>query len=89
MADFGDQLRETWRAGGTTFGGWCSIASPFSAEVVAQCGFDWACIDLQHGLAGLETAAPMLQAISLSGIPPLVRVPANEPWLRRGPDWSD
>lgn len=81
MADFGDQLRETWRAGGTTFGGWCSIASPFSAEVVAQCGFDWACIDLQHGLAGLETAAPMLQAISLSGIPPLVRVPANEPWL--------
>ncbi len=23
----------------------------------------------------------MLQAISLSGIPPLVRVPANEPWL--------
>ena len=79
MADFGDQLRETWRAGGTMFGGWCSIASPFSAEVVAQCGFDWACIDLQHGLAGLETAAPMLQAISLSGIPPLVRVPANEP----------
>ena len=80
-SDFGDTLRDAWAAGRPTFGGWCSIPDPFAAEVLAQCGFDWCCVDLQHGLAGLETAGPMLQAISLSGIPPLVRVPANEPWL--------
>ena len=80
-SDFGDQLRQAWAAGRPTFGGWCSIPDPFAAEVLAQCGFDWACVDLQHGLAGLETAGSMLQAISLSGIPPLVRIPANEPWI--------
>jgi 4-hydroxy-2-oxoheptanedioate aldolase len=48
---------------------------------MGQLGFDWACVDLQHGLAGLETAAPMLQAISATGPVPLLRVPANEPWL--------
>jgi 4-hydroxy-2-oxoheptanedioate aldolase len=81
VPDFGDALRARWRAGSPTFGAWCSIPDPFAAEVIAQCGFDWACVDLQHGLAGLESVGAMLQAISLSGIPPLVRVPANEPWL--------
>lgn len=79
--DFGDALRSLWKSATPTFGAWCSIPDPFAAEVLAQCGFDWACVDLQHGLAGLESAGPMLQAISLSGVPPLVRVPANEPWI--------
>jgi 4-hydroxy-2-oxoheptanedioate aldolase len=48
---------------------------------MGQLGFDWVCVDLQHGLAGLESAAPMLQAITVTGAVPLVRVPANEPWL--------
>jgi 4-hydroxy-2-oxoheptanedioate aldolase len=80
-SDFGDRLRDGWSGGRPSVGGWCSIPDPFAAEVVARCGFDWACVDLQHGLAGLEAAGPMLQAISLSGLPPLVRVPANEPWV--------
>lgn len=79
--DFGDQLRGRWAAGEPAFGAWCVLPGALPAEVLARCGFDWACVDLQHGLAGLETAPAMLQAISLSGIPPLVRVPGNEPWL--------
>jgi 4-hydroxy-2-oxoheptanedioate aldolase len=79
--DFGDAIRAKWSAGEPTFGGWCAVPSPLSAEILAQCGFDWVCVDLQHGLAGLESVAPMLQAISISGAAPLVRVPANEPWL--------
>lgn len=81
MGESGWNLRDRWRAGKPTFGAWCTIPSPLCAEIIGQLGFDWACVDLQHGLAGLETAAPMLQAISTTGAVPLARVPANEPWL--------
>lgn len=80
-SDFGDQLRTRWADGEPAFGLFCILPGSLPAEVVAQCGFDWACVDLQHGLAGLESAPAMLQAISLTGVAPLVRVPANEPWL--------
>jgi 4-hydroxy-2-oxoheptanedioate aldolase len=52
-----------------------------AAEVAALAGFDWACVDLQHGAAGLETAAPVFQAISVAGATPLARVAANDHWL--------
>lgn len=60
-------------------GGWCGIANPFSAEVVARAGFDWVCVDQQHGLVGPDGLPSMLQAIELAGVPSLVRVPWNEP----------
>jgi 4-hydroxy-2-oxoheptanedioate aldolase len=74
-------LRERWAAGGPSFGAWCAIDSPLAVELVALGGFDWLCIDLQHGAAGLESAASLLQAASAAGAAPLIRVPANEPWL--------
>jgi len=42
-------------------------------------GYDWACIDLQHGLAGLDTVVPMMQALSVTGTPTFLRVPWNAP----------
>ena len=74
-------LRESWRAGRATFGAWSTTGSPLPAEILGLCGFDWVCVDLQHGLGGLESLAPNLQAISVTGAVPLVRVPANEPWV--------
>ena len=48
------------------FGAWCSIGSSYSVELLASCGFDWICIDLQHGFAGLENLLPMLQAAAIT-----------------------
>jgi 4-hydroxy-2-oxoheptanedioate aldolase len=59
-------------------GGWCAIPSPFVAEILATVGFDWICLDLQHGLIGYETMVGMLQAVARR-VPVLVRVPWNEP----------
>lgn len=70
------QLREERRA---TLGGWCTIPDAFSAELMGRCGFDWVCIDTQHGLIGYERMTGMLQALSLTGTPALVRVPWNQP----------
>jgi 4-hydroxy-2-oxoheptanedioate aldolase len=42
-------------------------------------GFDWICIDTQHGLIGYDQMVPMLQALSATGTPAFVRVPWNQP----------
>ncbi len=72
-------LRERWRAGEPTFGAWCTIPSPWTAEVAARSGHDWVCIDTQHGLIGYDVMLPMLQAVAAGGVPSFVRVPWNEP----------
>lgn len=45
---------------------------------MGRSGFDWICIDQQHGLVGPDALVPMLQAAELTGTPALVRVPAND-----------
>ncbi len=72
-------LRELWDRGGVTAGGWCAIPSAFSAELMGRCGFDWVCVDTQHGLVGYDQMALMLQALSITGTPAFVRVPWNTP----------
>lgn len=75
------RLRELWESRESTIGGWCRIPSAFSAELMGRAGFDWVCVDTQHGLAGQETMMSMLQAVDGCGIPGLVRVGWNQPDL--------
>jgi 4-hydroxy-2-oxoheptanedioate aldolase len=72
-------LRERWQRGEPTIGAWCTIPSPWTAEVAARTGHDWVCVDTQHGLIGYDMMLPMLQAITAGGVPSFVRVPWNEP----------
>jgi len=72
-------LRELWDGGGVTVGGWCTIPSAFSAELMGRAGFDWVCVDTQHGLVGYDQMAVMLQALSITDTPAFVRVPWNNP----------
>jgi len=68
-----------WEAGQAALGGWLTVPSSFSAEVMAHAGFDWLCVDLQHGVIDYQAAVTMLQAISTTQTVPFVRVPWNEP----------
>ncbi|WP_433871601.1 HpcH/HpaI aldolase family protein [Saccharopolyspora sp. CA-218241] len=72
-------LREVLTSGEPTIGGWCSLPSAFSAELMGRSGFDWVCVDTQHGLIGYDQLVPMLQALAATGTPALVRVPWNQP----------
>lgn len=67
--------------GGRAVNAWCSIPSPYTAEVVSQLGFDSVTIDLQHGAIDYTAAFSMLQAISTTPAPPIVRAPWNEPGI--------
>lgn len=71
--------RELLESGRTTHGGWCCLPGPITAEVMGRAGFDWVCVDTQHGLIGYDVLPSMLQALALTGTPALVRVPWNQP----------
>jgi 4-hydroxy-2-oxoheptanedioate aldolase len=72
-------LRQLWDSGRSTLGGWCVIPGSFSAELMGRSGFDWVCLDTQHGLIGYDRMVPMLQALAITGTPAFVRVRWNEP----------
>jgi 4-hydroxy-2-oxoheptanedioate aldolase len=76
-----NRIRQLWSQNKCAIGGWLSMPSSFSAEVMAHQGFDWLCVDMQHGIIDYPDAVPMLQAISTTETVPIVRVPWNDPWL--------
>ena len=67
-----------WRAGGNTVGGWLSIGNAYTAETMSSLGFDYLCVDLQHGMLSYDDLTYMLPAISTRDTVPIVRVPWNE-----------
>ena len=69
-----------WRKGQSTIGGWLGIDSAFTAETMAHIGFDWLCLDMQHGMLDYHDVKVMLPAIATTDVTPLVRVPWNEPY---------
>jgi 4-hydroxy-2-oxoheptanedioate aldolase len=46
---------------------------------MAHQGFDWLCVDMQHGVIDYRDAVAMLTAISTTDTIPFVRVPWNDP----------
>jgi len=81
MLRFVTRLREKWAAGETAFGGWCTMGSPFAAELMGEQGFDYVCVDMQHGLSDFELGWQLVQALRATNATPIMRVPFNHtPW---------
>ena len=74
-----NKLKKLWEEDKTAINAWLTIPNAWTAETMAQAGFDAITIDMQHGLADYQIALSMLQAISTTDAVPLVRVPWNEP----------
>ncbi len=73
-----NRLKAKWRAGEPTFGAWLAIPSPLVAEAAAHAGYDYVCVDMQHGVADYQVAINMLAAMRGADTTPIVRVPWNE-----------
>lgn len=56
-------LRNVLSTPQTAFGGWCAVLDSVIAEIMAHAGFDWCCVDLQHGAGAQDALVPMLQGI--------------------------
>lgn len=74
-------LTERWSRGGAALGAWCMIPDALAAEALASQGFDWICIDMQHGCMDYTDALAMIRAVDVAGSTPVVRVPWNEPGI--------
>ena len=74
-----NHVRALWREGKAALNGWLHIPSTWSAEVMANQGWDSLTIDMQHGMMGMETAIQMLQAVSTTDAVPMARVNWNTP----------
>jgi len=58
-----NKLKERWKAGKAAVNGWLAIPSGFSAEVMAQCGWDSVTVDMQHGVQDYQTMVQCFQAM--------------------------
>lgn len=68
-----------------SLGSWVQIGHPAVAEVLAGCGMDWICVDLEHGAIDLSEMTNLFRAIdSFKSCTPIARLPLNDPiWIRR------
>ena len=74
-----NKIKYMFKNGEPIINGWLQIPSSFSAEVMANQGWDSLTIDMQHGVIDYPNALQMLQAISTTETTPLARVNWNEP----------
>jgi 2-dehydro-3-deoxyglucarate aldolase len=62
-----------------SIGSWLQLNNPGAAEILAQSGFDWLTVDMEHSTTKLERAQQLIQIIEAYGVVPLVRVNENNP----------
>jgi len=70
-----------------SIGTWIQIGHPAVAEILARVGYDWICVDMEHGSIDLETLTHLFRAIEANDVVPVARLPLNDPiWIRRSLD---
>jgi 4-hydroxy-2-oxoheptanedioate aldolase len=74
-----NRIKSLWREGKPVLNGWLSIPNAFTAEIMAEQGYDSMTIDLQHGVIDYQASFGMLQALRASEVATLVRVPWLDP----------
>lgn len=73
------RLRDLWAADLPAYGAWSNTADPAVNELLGAAGFDYVCVDLQHGFATTADLPAVLSGLRLTRTAPIVRVPWNEP----------
>lgn len=74
-----NRLRARLRAGERAVGIMLTINSPDLVEFFGFFDFDFAFLDAEHGVIGVETAKNLVRACNATGMAPLIRVPKNDP----------
>ncbi len=72
------RFTEVFTKGRLGLGAWASLPNALSAEILSRAGFDYVCLDMQHGFVEYADALAMLTAVDLGTATPVVRVPWNE-----------
>ena len=81
-------VRARWQHGEAASNLWIDIGWPVTVEALGRLPYDSFTIDMQHSLIDRTTLVPLLQALSLGGGAPMVRVTQNDPRLRHDLSWA-
>jgi 2-dehydro-3-deoxyglucarate aldolase len=68
------KVRDSLNNGGVSIGSWMQILNPSIAEILGQSGYDWVCVDMEHGSGSLHLLPDLFRAIELGESLPLVRL---------------
>jgi len=74
-----NKIKQLLKSKNTVACGWLHIPNSWTAEVMANAGWDCVTVDMQHGLQSIETAIQMMQGISTTDTVPLARASWNTP----------
>jgi 2-keto-3-deoxy-L-rhamnonate aldolase RhmA len=61
------------------FGCFVTFPSPSLTEFTAQMGFDFTCIDNEHGIMDYMVMENMIRGSQCAGVPTIIRTPVNRP----------
>lgn len=61
-----------------SIGSWITLGHPAVAEIMAEAGFDWLTVDLEHSVITIREAEELIRIIDLKGVIPLVRLSSND-----------
>jgi 2-keto-3-deoxy-L-rhamnonate aldolase RhmA len=79
-----NKLRRSLLDRKVTLGAWMQIGHCAVAEIFARAGFDWVCVDLEHGAIDLETTTNIFRTLDAFDCVPVARLPLNDPvWIHR------
>ncbi len=76
-----NRIKQRLKEGKAVVNGWLAIPSGFSAEVMAQSGWDSVTVDMQHGVQDYLSMVECFHGMGAQPVTPLVRVPWNEPGI--------
>src|ERR1700682_3615299 len=76
-----NKLKARLKSGKACINAWLAIPSGFSAEIMAQCGWDSVTVHMQHGVQDYMSMVQCFQAMNAHPVTPMVRVPWNEPGI--------
>ncbi|KAF7508295.1 hypothetical protein GJ744_009440 [Endocarpon pusillum] len=66
---------------GISFGAWQMLPGGNLSRTIARTGYDWVCVDCEHGNIADNQMHESVAAIASCGVSPVVRIPANEAWM--------
>jgi 2-keto-3-deoxy-L-rhamnonate aldolase RhmA len=73
IRDFAGRLKA-----GPMLGAWSSLGHAAVSTILSRSGVDWLVLDAEHGMFSPDSIRACLDAAQPTGIPTLVRVPAND-----------
>jgi len=61
----------------TKIGSWLTLNNPEIAEIMADAGFDWLCVDMEHSVIDFNEAKQIILTIQSKGLKAFVRIGEN------------